>query len=213
MSSGLLKLKISAKWRYYKVRKDFLYRKIYEHCYGQIPYDEDGRRYDIDHLDGNYANNHPANLDAKPIKKHYEKHYKNGDYGACYYISIRMKKTPKEISEIARQSCLKRVRDGTNPFVGPKINNDRVKNGTHPLTSEVNRKVALRRSKAGTLPAQIQSKDKTHHWFGDKNPAHKQIKNGTHHSVIEHTCPYCNKTGRGHTMFRWHFKNCKMVSQ
>ena len=32
---------------------------------------------------------------------------------------------------------------------------------------------------------------------------------GTHNSQKEHTCPHCNKIGKGNMMFRWHFDNCK----
>lgn len=30
-----------------------------------------------------------------------------------------------------------------------------------------------------------------------------------HTISIEHTCPHCNKTGKGTSMFRFHFDNCK----
>jgi len=29
------------------------------------------------------------------------------------------------------------------------------------------------------------------------------------HASVEQTCPYCGKTGKGNSMKRWHFSNCK----
>lgn len=37
------------------------------------------------------------------------------------------------------------------------------------------------------------------------------IANGTHPNQQTHTCPHCNKTGKGGgTMKRWHFDRCKL---
>ena len=51
------------------------YRKIYEDHYGQIPLDEEGRSYDIHHIDGNHNNNDISNLKAVTIQEHYDIHY------------------------------------------------------------------------------------------------------------------------------------------
>jgi hypothetical protein len=131
------------------------YRKIYESHYGSIPIDTDGKSYDIHHIDGDHLNNDPSNLTAIPIAEHYDIHYQQGDYYACYLIMIqRMNKTKEEISRIATLSNLKRVANGTNPLVGGKLQREsskkywqemgenhpaaiatreRVKNGTHHL--------------------------------------------------------------------------------
>jgi HNH endonuclease len=131
------------------------HRKIYEHCYGPIPVDEDGRSFDIDHLDGNHANNHPANLDAKPIKNHYQKHYNLGEWSACLRIASRMDKTPDELSELATLANLERVRKGIHPFLGGEVqrqsNQERIKNGTHNwLDKEDASKRNQKRIEAGT---------------------------------------------------------------
>jgi hypothetical protein len=97
-----------------------IYRKIYEQHYGLIPVDDDGRTYEIHHIDGNRANNDINNLVSVSIQEHYDIHYKQGDWAACLAISMRMNKSPEEISkiqsEIGRKSALERKAKGTNPF-------------------------------------------------------------------------------------------------
>lgn len=66
------------------------YRKIWINYYGSIPIDENGRSYDIHHIDGNKNNNDITNLLAVSIKDHFEIHYKQGDYEACKAISLRI---------------------------------------------------------------------------------------------------------------------------
>jgi hypothetical protein len=95
------------------------YRKIYEEHFGPIPYDADGRRYEIHHRDGNDENNDPSNLVALTIQEHYDLHYDQGDYFECYMImNQRMSKSPEELSRLATLNNLKRVANGTNPLVG-----------------------------------------------------------------------------------------------
>lgn len=102
------------------------YRQIYEQHYGHIPVDSNGRTYEIHHKDGNRKNNSIENLVALTIDEHYNIHYNQGDWAACLAISMRMDKTPEEISkiqsEIGRKSALQRKHNGSNPFcyVGEK---------------------------------------------------------------------------------------------
>jgi hypothetical protein len=91
---------------YHKIKKQRTkvnYRKIYENCYGPIPFDEDGRRFDIHHIDGNDENNDPSNLVAVSIKDHYAIHYSQKDWGACYFMAIRMNSDSNIVAELARQ--------------------------------------------------------------------------------------------------------------
>ena len=69
------------------------YRKIWEKHFGKIPVDENGRSYDIHHLDGNKSNNNVENLIAVSIKDHFDIHFKQGDFNACNAISLRMTNT------------------------------------------------------------------------------------------------------------------------
>jgi hypothetical protein len=94
----------------------------------------------------------------------------------------------------------KMIQEGTHVFLGPAINNERVKNGTHPLVGgEVQRKSNQERLEAGT-----------HHLVGGKYQR-EQLKNGTHPSQVKWVCEECGKEGLGSTNYnRWHGKNCKM---
>lgn len=138
-----------------RIRPNTNYRKIYEQHHGPIPKDEDGRSYEIHHIDSDHTNNDPSNLKAVTIQEHYDIHYAQGDYGACYFISIRMKMSPTEISSLASEIALRRVRDGTNPFLNPEIarqnNLKRLADGTHPfLDGEMSRRVQQKRIQDGT---------------------------------------------------------------
>ena len=75
------------------------YRRIYEIYVGPIPVDENGRTYDIHHIDKNRNNNDPSNLIALSLQDHYNLHWSQGDYGACYGIALRMNASPEEISK------------------------------------------------------------------------------------------------------------------
>jgi hypothetical protein len=122
-----------------KQRNHHLYRKIYEGFYGPIPKDETGRTYEIHHLDGNPENNSKENLVALTLQEHYDLHFSQGDYEACRLMATqRMKKTPVELSELARLVALKQIDDGTHPWVGDgahqrKVQQDRLVAGTHNL--------------------------------------------------------------------------------
>lgn len=119
-----------------------VYRKIYEQHHGSIPKDSDGRSYDIHHIDGDFENNDPANLIALSIQDHYNIHYSQGDWGACFKIMDRMKKThqeiSKEISEISRRVQAERIKNNTHHFQkrqdGSSLTSDRTKNGLNPFS-------------------------------------------------------------------------------
>ena len=50
------------------------YRKIWIEHNGPIPIDENGRSYEIHHIDGNHSNNHIDNLKCVSIQEHYDMH-------------------------------------------------------------------------------------------------------------------------------------------
>jgi len=97
----------------------YTYRKIWENNFGPIPMDDNGRPYEIHHVDGNRNNNNLENLMCVSIEQHYELHYNNGDYGACVMIAKRMNLPIDYISNI--QKGIKRpgvggVKKGTTPW-------------------------------------------------------------------------------------------------
>lgn len=152
------------------------YRKIYESYYGAIPVDDQGRKFEIHHIDGDRTNNDISNLLCVSIRDHYNIHFSQGDWGACYKISIRMKLTPEEISILSREANLARVRAGTHHFldgsIGKAASQKRVLEGTHNfLNSEEARKRQLKRVEDGT-----------HHFLGGELQR-KRIEDGTHNFV------------------------------
>lgn len=96
------------------------YRTIYQKHYGDIPKDEEGRSYDIHHIDGDHTNNDISNLVAVTIREHYEIHKKQRDWGACTAIAMRTQISPEEKSQLASLAAKKLLDDGTHPFIGER---------------------------------------------------------------------------------------------
>ena len=113
------------------------YRKIYEHHYGTIPKDEDGRTYQIHHIDGNHDNNNPLNLKAVTIQEHYDIHNSQGDFGACLLISGAMDISPEEKSNLAKLDNEQKIKNKTHNFMrredGTSLQTDRVVAKKHHL--------------------------------------------------------------------------------
>jgi hypothetical protein len=156
------------------------YRTIYEEHYGPIPKDETGRTFDIHHLDGNKHNNDPSNLIALSIQDHYNIHYSQHDYGACFLIAKRMSKSKELISDLNTKQNIQRVKNGTHLF----------------LNSDFQREMAKRPRKRSPSV-----------YVSESNK--KRMLKGEHIQVSTVTCPYCNKKGNYMIMKRWHFHNCK----
>jgi hypothetical protein len=154
------------------------YHKIYKNHYGAIPREPDGRSYEIHHIDGNHSNNDPGNLTAVTLEEHYNIHYTQGDYGACFWMAVqRMNKSHAELSELAskrnsirnkkyvelgihnflggeiqRKWNQEAVKKGTHHALGPRLNKMRLDAGTHNLTGPASN---LKRIKEGTHPSQM----------------------------------------------------------
>lgn len=184
------------------------YRKIYEEHYGLIPVDEEGRTYEIHHLDGDHSNDDPHNLIAVPIWEHFYMHWLMADWKSCHAIAIRMRVSPIEKSKLASEANRQRVRRGTNPFVGPNVNRRKIENGTHPwVGGKQSSKNARRLVSEGRHPfsgGAIQSganrervKAGTHNFLGG-SIQRRQLKEGTHNFQLRrscHVCGYTNNTG------------------
>ena len=183
-----------------------LYRKIYEKHYGPIPKDNDGRSYEIHHIDGNHQNNDPANLIALTLQEHYDLHYKQGDYAACFLMATqRMNKTSKEISELSSKIAKQRVANGTNPIV---------------LSSEAARERALKTFARGMHPfleGKIQSESNRRRAINGTHPNSngklnkRLLAEGRHSSQILKKCPHCGKVMGAPNYARYHGDNCKTL--
>ena len=210
------------------------YRKIYESHYGPIPNDENGRTYDIHHIDGNHSNNDPTNLKAVTIQEHYDAHYIRKEWYACSLIAFRMKLSPAELSNLNTELQLKRVADGTHPFLGGEIsrkhNQERLLNKTHHLLKRTDgTSIASDRAEKGLLPIQLATKDGKnpwqkrvdgssfqqdlvklgkHHLLGGSIQK-KQIDDGTHPSKIKVSCLCCKKIFSKNAYSQHHGIKCK----
>jgi hypothetical protein len=97
------------------------YRKIWERHFGPTPLDEQGRKYDIHHIDGDRSNNDISNLIALSVKDHYDVHYKQGDWNACILIRKRLDLTKEEIDDINKKLSDSRVGSKCPDYVKDKI--------------------------------------------------------------------------------------------
>lgn len=136
------------------------YRKIYENHYGPIPKDHAGRTYDIHHKDGDRLNNSPDNLVALTIQEHYNIHYSQKNWMACWKIGVKMRMSPKELSELSRLQQLERVSNGSHNFMrrkdGTSIASDRVRDNKHNLSKKAD----------GTSLSSDRVRNGTHHLLG-----------------------------------------------
>lgn len=193
--------------------------------------DQDGRTYDIHHIDGDRTNNSILNLVALSIQDHYDVHYIQGDWRACIKLAQKMKLSHKELSMLVSKQQRERIAKGTHNWVGgeyqkkqqrhlvetgrhhflipgfqSRINHLKVKNGTNPWAGEQGSKASKER--------QQKLVDSGKHHFVKNNPVYKQIANGTHplanHKHETKTCPKCNKTMTIGNYIRWnHGEECK----
>lgn len=186
------------------------YKKVYEQHYGKIPKDENGRSYQIHHIDGNRCNDDPSNLVALSIEEHYKIHLEQGDIWAALRLAERMKLEPQVISFLASEAQKKRVADGTHHLLSGEIQRQYqkslVENGTHTWLSGEQQKINQTK----------RVREKEHQWTDSKYQSYwskinnkKRIENGTHNTIQNHTCPHCSMMGKGIAMFRHHFDNCK----
>ena len=180
------------------------YRKIWEKHYGVIPVDENGKTYEIHHIDGNRKNNDINNLVAISIKDHYEIHLKKGDYLAAHIINKRIKNSTEYIGWKHRESTKKKIS---------------IKNKGRKFSEDHKKNMSLCRLGRKRNPHSEETKEKIRQSkLGDKNPAkRKEVRDRISNTqkgrkIPSVVCPYCKKIGSNGAMQRWHFNNCKNKS-
>jgi hypothetical protein len=165
------------------------YRKIYENHHGPIPKDDGGRSYEIHHIDGNHKNNTPENLKCLTIQEHYDIHFSQKDYGACFKISKRMQMSKNEKSELARLHAYNRVANGSHPFLDSVKQSERAKD----------------RVKLGKCVFTDPN------W--QKQNQRKILEQGKHPSQLSWTCEHCGTSGKGKGNYtRLHGNNCPSLT-
>ena len=140
------------------------YRKIWKDANGIIPKDELGRSYEIHHIDGNRKNNELSNLKCVSIQEHYNIHYQQKDFLAALIISSRMEISPKEKSELAKNSIAEKKENGSfyesckKASNTKKLNNSSIEAGKKSWQTKINngtiesiyKKIAEKRKLNGT---------------------------------------------------------------
>jgi len=179
------------------------YRSIWESHYGSIPKDDDGRSYEIHHIDNDSTNNDISNLRCVSIKQHYDVHYSQGDWWACYLIAQRMNADPKLLSDLSKEVQKERLQSGTHPFQREdfhkkythtqevieyrskkikKKTHERVKNGTHNFMTKKHAELS-----SSTQKNMIS--EGTHNFTGSNK---KRVKEGTHNFLGKNRDPKYN---------------------
>jgi hypothetical protein len=176
---------------YKKRTPSHIYRKIYEQHYGPIPREENGRSYEIHHIDGNTENNDPTNLVALSIQEHYDIHFDQGDYIACRIIAGKLGKPAEEISKLCSLANYKRVENGTHPWVGGdqqrKQQNKLFEDGVH----------LFQLNNPGPTVTKRRIDDGSHNWVGENHPNFDSTEYTFEHKsgeVIRCTRDYLIKT-------------------
>ncbi len=167
------------------------YRKIWIENHGEIPKDEEGRSYEIHHIDGNKNNNDISNLKCVSIQEHYDIHYSQGDLAACHRIATKMKMSKDIVSELARQNALKMVKENRHPFQGGDLHRKLAKEGRH--------NAQIRSAEGKNLFQNPEWK---------RENALKLVSEGRHSSQTKEECPHC-KTLFSITGYKRHMNKCE----
>jgi ribosomal protein L37AE/L43A len=179
------------------------HRKLYIEYHGSIPIDSEGRSYDIHHKNSDHDDNSKENLIAVNIQDHYNIHYGQEDYGACWYIAKRLSMTPQEIKELASLQNKKRVVNGTHNFLdgaaAKKSAVERLSNGTHQFCDK---EFHIQRSRKLVASGK--------HQFQDPEFNRRMMLEGKSPLTMMETCPHCHKTMNRVSYSRWHGDKCKM---
>lgn len=173
------------------------YRRIWINAFGPIPVDEQGRSFEIHHVDGNRKNNSLDNLQCLSIEDHYKLHYEKKEYHAAHLIAKRLGMSLKNISnwnmtEEVRKKLSESKKGSKNPMKDPAVAKkvgDALRG--RKKSKEAERKRLETARKNGTLMRTEETRLKM------KKPKEK----------IE--CPHCGFIGGVSSTKRWHFENCK----
>lgn len=168
------------------------YRQIWIKNNGPIPVDEQGRSYEIHHIDGDRTNNVIENLQCVSLDQHYQIHLEQGDYHAAKMISKRLGKNIKESIPMPmkqRDQIRIRMTGDNNPMKRPEI------------ASKVSTALKGRKKPAEVEAKRLRSREGFKH-SEDTLAKMKKPKQKL-------TCTHCQQEGGSSQMKRWHFDNCK----
>lgn len=123
-----------------KVNK--IHRRVYEQYHGiKIP-----KNYHIHHIDGNPNNNDISNLQCVSIQEHFDIHWEQKDYGACWALTTtgHLTLTPEQRSELSRQQLKYQWTVNRDKMLNGRRNrpNSDLVGRTWKLTEEQSKKVS-----------------------------------------------------------------------
>jgi hypothetical protein len=126
------------------------YRKIWEKHFNAclLPWVQ------IHHADGDHDNNSIKNLIPVTVQEHYDIHYSNGDYFACFLLSSQhLNLSTEERSNLSKKCAESQLENGSHPFQDKKLQlankirqQELWNNSTHPFqTKEATSKLEVKR--------------------------------------------------------------------
>jgi hypothetical protein len=179
-----------------------IYRKIWEQHNGSIPKDEEGRSYEIHHIDGNRSNNHIDNLICVSVQEHYNIHHRQKNWAACLLISERMNISVEEKTKLAKRHVKKQLQENKHPW---KTEEYRKSQKARALSDNN----PFKGGKIQKVFGQKRVSEGIHHFLGS-SVNQKMLAESKHPSQILWKCEHCNKEGKNSTNYkRFHGQNCK----
>jgi hypothetical protein len=195
------------------------YRKIWESHYGDIPKDDQGRSFDIHHIDGDRSNNDIGNLIALSIEDHYKIHLAQNDNAAVAAISQRMGQPLYGWSH-SEETRLKISKSKTGSTHSEETKN-KMSQSRMGKTHSDEAKQKMRKPKKSTIkykgPTTQEHKDKIKASMTGVKHTPERIANISRgrkgivpsHNLEVQTCPHCGTQANGFGYTRWHGNKCR----
>lgn len=198
------------------------YRKLWTQNFGPIPFDENGVRYEIHHIDGNRSHDVLTNFACISIKEHFQIHHDQGDWAAAARILQKIKNiellkeigfTPSTFAQYmaknnlgvySKESKEKSIQTRRKLQTGYCHNKNDMSAGGKK-GGPIGGKLAVATHKRNGTG--IYSKDHQSKAGKAGGRIVGKMQKGISKPLV--ICPHCGKTGGGQALMnRWHFGNC-----
>ncbi len=210
-----------------KRKNDTQHRRVFTKAHGRPPHPG----YHIHHIDGNPDNNTPANLAEVTPREHFDIHKQQKDWGACIKLASCCEVDVDELAAIQQAHgkwCVEnKVGIHSDEFDRSHLNTIWTKTppGRKPVTDG---RKTLKFKTDEDVDAFLASNPSWRHGLPESSKqglklssrritseeakilSQKRLTSNQHNFIIEYTCPYCGKNGKGPMMKRWHFENCRL---
>jgi hypothetical protein len=156
------------------------YRKIWEQTHGTIPKDENGRTYDIHHIDGNRKNNSVDNLICLSVEDHYKIHLKQ----------FEENKSEKEFRSLVFLS--KRINKNVDELTGWTVSQETREKIRKTLTGKKRPPEVVQKTKDGNIIKIWESHHEACKFLNNKNVKNLiKVCNGLNKSYMGYRWEYC----------------------